>query len=155
MAPRVDQSSRLILATATDIYGAFANPEMLQRWLPPEGMEGEILEFDFRSGGKYRMRLIYSHPANSKGKTTADADDVTVRLLRIEPNRQIVKAVDFDSEDPAFQGTMTMIWAIEPGATGTLVSVRATGVPEGISPEDHELGLNSSLANLASLLERS
>ncbi len=36
-------------------------------------------------------------------------------------------------------------------ADGTLVTIEATDVPPGISPEDHAVGLASSLENLAGL----
>jgi hypothetical protein len=35
---------------------------------------------------------------------------------------------------------------------GTRVDIRADDVPDGISPEDHAAGLNSSLAKLAAYL---
>jgi hypothetical protein len=63
------------------------------------------------------------------------------------------RKVDFGSDDPAFSGTMRMTRTLEPGDGGTLVTVRAESVPEGIRPEDHQAGLRSSLANLARFTE--
>jgi hypothetical protein len=48
---------------------------------------------------------------------------------------------------------MRMTRTLEPGDGGTLVTVRAESVPEGIRPEDHQAGLRSSLANLARFTE--
>jgi uncharacterized protein YndB with AHSA1/START domain len=53
---RVDAAAKLIDAPAHRLYQAFAQPGAIERWLPPEGMTGEMLEFDFREGGRYRMR---------------------------------------------------------------------------------------------------
>ncbi len=121
----------------------------MERWLPPSGMTGEMLHFDFRDGGSYRMRLTYRDPQHARGKTSKDADEVVVRLTRVERGETIEEEVIFESEDPAFSGTMRMAWTFQPEANGTLVTVRAENVPEGIRPEDHEVGLKSSLENLA------
>lgn len=67
---------------------------------------------------------------------------------------QVVQAVDFVSDDPAFDGTMTMTWRVAETVDGCIVSIRAEDVPTGISAESHSAGLNSSLENLASYLDR-
>ena len=64
-----------------------------------------------------------------------------------------MQAVDFESDDPAFAGTMTMTWTLTADAGGTRVDITAADVPSGISAEDHAAGLASSLANLALHLE--
>lgn len=62
--------------------------------------------------------------------------------------------MDFESDDPAFSGTMTMTWEVTAIDGGTRVDITADDVPDGISPEDHAAGLASSLANLAEYVER-
>lgn len=153
MSQRVDTSSRLISAAASEVYEAFAEPGAMERWLPPIGMTGKMLSFDFRAGGGYRMRLTYQNPNEGQGKTSADSDETEVRLVRLDSGQRIVQEVDFDSDDPSFKGTMRMTWIFEAADGGTLVQVRAENVPEGIRPEDHQAGLDSSLANLAHFME--
>ncbi|NWN33410.1 ATPase, partial [Klebsiella michiganensis] len=51
---RTDRASRLIKASAARVYQAFVDAEALVRWLPPEGMTGEMLAFDAKPGGGYR-----------------------------------------------------------------------------------------------------
>jgi hypothetical protein len=46
-----------------------------------------------------------------------------------------------------------MVWTFQPEQEETLVAVRAENVPPGIRPEDHEVGLSSSLENLAAFVE--
>lgn len=99
------------------------------------------------------MRLTYQNPNKGQGKTSADSDETEVRLVRLDPGQRIVQEVDFDSDDPSFKGTMRMTWNFEAADGGTLVQVRAENVPEGIRPEDHQAGLDSSLANLAHFME--
>jgi uncharacterized protein YndB with AHSA1/START domain len=153
MSQRIDTSSRLIRAPMSEVYEAFAKPGAMETWLPPANMVGEMLSFDFRAGGGYRMRLTYREPNEGRGKTSRDSDEVEVRLIRIDPGLRIVQEVDFDSDDPSFSGTMMMTWVLEPAKGGTLVEVRAENVPEGIRPEDHQAGLESSLSNLARFVE--
>lgn len=153
MTTRVDSASRLIHASPSDIYEAFAQPGSMEQWLPPGNMSGTMLHFDFRTGGSYRMRLTYEDPHEGRGKTSDDSDEVQVQLVSVEPGERIVQEINFDSDDPLFAGTMRMIWTFERSDGGTRVMVRAENVPGGIRPEDHQAGLDSSLANLAQFTE--
>ena len=76
-----------------------------------------------------------------------------VRFIDIVPDVRVVQAVDFESDDPMFAGTMTMTWEVTPVDGGTRVDITAAEVPDGISAEDHAVGLASSLSNLAAYLE--
>jgi uncharacterized protein YndB with AHSA1/START domain len=153
MTTRIDTVSRLINAPSSTVYQAFASPGAMERWLPPAGMTGSMLHFDFREGGSYRMRLTYDGPAHGPGKTSADADEVAVKLIKLVSNRRIEQSVTFESDDPAFAGEMRITWSLDPVEDGTLVSVRCEDVPPGISAEDHEAGLASTLRNLTAFVE--
>ncbi|KZM78191.1 SRPBCC family protein [Cellulosimicrobium sp. I38E] len=145
---RVDEASRLVAAAPSDVYQAFVDRDALVAWLPPEGMTGRFERFDLRPGGSYRMVLAYDDPHADPGKTGEGTDVVDVAIVDLVPGRSVVQEVDFPSDDPAFAGTMTMTWTVEPAGDGARVTVRATGVPSGISPEDHAAGMASSLAHL-------
>ena len=112
-------------------------------------MTGRMLAFAFREGGAYRMRLTYNEPQPTLGKTSENADEVAVRFVKLVPNERIEQAVTFASEDPSFQGEMRITWTLESRPIGTLVTVRCEDVPAGIQPEDHQVGLASTLSNLA------
>ena len=77
---------------------------------------------------------------------------VNVRFAAVEPPVRIVEASEFISDDPAFAGTMTITWSVEPHTAGALVTVTADNVPDGISKSDHDAGLHSRLENLAEYL---
>lgn len=99
------------------------------------------------------MRLTYAEPPESGGKSTTDSDVVDVRFVEVVPDDRVVQAVDFESDEPAYTGTMTMTWAVTAvGADSTRVDIRADDVPPGISADDHVKGLRSSLTNLAAYL---
>lgn len=147
---RIDRAALEIAATPEELYAAFADPAKLMEWLPPGSMTGRALEHDFREGGRYRIALTYDETAPaSVGKTEGRTDVSTGRFLALEPGRRIVQSVEFESTDAAFAGEMVITWSFEPTAFGTKVTVTAENVPTGISQEDHDAGLRSSLENLA------
>lgn len=152
---RTDTASRVVNASPETIYRAFVDPEALVAWLPPEGMKGRIDAFDARPGGVYRMTLAFLAPDHrTPGKTSAHEDVVEGRFLQLVPNERIVQAATFDSDDPQFAGEMVMTWLLEAGPEGTRVTIFCENVPPGISKEDHDAGLASSLSNLAAYVER-
>ena len=149
---RVDTASLIIAASPEAIYQAFVDRDALLAWLPPEGMTAEILEFEPRPGGAFRMALHY--PEAGRGKTTEDTDVVDAEFAELVPGKRVVQLVKFKSDDPAYRGTMRMVWDLEPAPDGTRVIFLAEDVPEGISKEDHDAGLKSSLENLAAYVTR-
>ncbi|WP_048647188.1 SRPBCC family protein [Nitratireductor soli] len=152
--PRTDTASRTIAASPQTIYRAFLDPEAWVTWLPPAGMAGEILAFDAREGGTYRMALIYDQPDHAAiGKTSEHADVIEGVFVELAPDRHVIQAVNFVSEDPAFAGEMHMTWSLERVAGGTAVRITCENVPEGIRPEDHDAGLRSTLGKLAAFVE--
>ena len=150
---RTDSASRVIHADPERVFAALVDPQALTEWLPPRGMTGRFVRFDARPGGSYRLVLTYNDGSLGSGKATADSDIVEARFVEIVANVRVVQAVDFVSDDPAFAGTMTMTWELSAETAGTRVEIRAVDVPPGISPEDHAVGLASSLGNLATFLE--
>jgi uncharacterized protein YndB with AHSA1/START domain len=150
MAERTDQAAKIIHASPARIYRALTDPRELAAWLPPSGMSGRIERFDLREGGGYRMTLTYHAPdQGARGKTSKDSDVVDVRFTKLTRDREIVQVVNFQSDDPAFGGAMTMTWRLTASDDATDVHIVAENVPEGISEADHATGLNASLDNLA------
>ena len=151
--PRTDRASRLVDAPVSRVFDALIDRDALETWLPPGDMTGRFERFDARPGGSYRLVLTYADPGASPGKTSADSDVVDVRYVDIVPDDRVVQAVDFVADDPRFAGTMTMTWSVTEDAGRTRVDIVADDVPDGISAEDHAVGLASSLENLAKYLE--
>jgi uncharacterized protein YndB with AHSA1/START domain len=90
---------------------------------------------------------------SAPGKSSKNTDVVDGQFVDLVPGKRIVQAFEFVSDDPAFAGTMTMNWKLEAVSGGTSVTVVADDVPSGISRADHEVGMNSTLANLAAFVE--
>lgn len=146
--------SRRIKAPPHAIYRAFLDPTAVAAWRPPQGMTGQVLAFEPRAGGVFRMAFVYADGGRANaGKTTADADVFEGRFAELVPDARIVEVVRFKSDDPAFSGEMTLTTTLHPTPDGTDVTVVIDNVPAGITAEDHEAGIASSLANLARFVE--
>src|SRR5687767_15162587 len=101
--------SAVINAPRAEVYRAFTEPEALQAWLAPAEMTARIRGFDLRAGGGYLMTLTYP-PATpgSPGKSSAREDRYSARFEVLDPGARIVQTIQFDTDDPAFAGKMTM-----------------------------------------------
>ncbi len=151
---RVDRASRELAAPAERIYQALTSRDAVQTWLPPAGARGIVHEFEPRVGGVFRMTLVFDTPGETGArKTSSDTDVVNGEFMDLVANRQVRQRFTFSSEDPAFAGAMVMTWTLTPVVGGTQVTVAAENVRVGISPHDHEVGMASSLANLARYVE--
>lgn len=135
------------------MYRALLDRRALEVWLPPDGMRGRVESWNPRPGGGFRMVLSYLEPERGTGKAADGTDVVEVGFADLVPARRVVQVVVFESDDPAYAGTMTMTWDLAPSGEDTEVTVSAVDVPPGISQLDHETGIASSLANLARYVE--
>lgn len=142
-----DVARATIDAPPSEVFAALVDAEARTVWLPPANMSGRFDWFDARPGGGYRLTLTYDDEA-TQGKSFDNADVVEVRFTAVDEPRQLVEEADFVSDDPRLTGTMTMTWSLESVGFGTLVTVTATDVPDGISSEDHAAAFASTLSNL-------
>lgn len=152
---RIDRAELKIAASTDVLYRAFLEPSLLEKWLPPMGMSGKVHEIDASEGGGYVMSLYHRDVTPAvPGKTTEREDRFRVVFDELVPGRQIVQRVVFDVTDPSFTGAMKQTWTFQSSGQLTTVSVACENVPLGIRPEDHTVGLNSSLQNLARVVEK-
>ena len=142
-----DVGRATIEAPPSEVFAALVDAEARTVWLPPAGMSGRFDWFDARPGGGYTLTLTYDDEA-TRGKSVENTDVVQVRFTVVDEPRQLVEEADFVSGDPNLAGTMTMSWSLEPVDRGTLVTIMATDVPDGISSEDHVTAFASTLSNL-------
>ncbi|WP_336514163.1 SRPBCC domain-containing protein [Pollutibacter soli] len=149
-------NTRIIRATAEKIYEALTNPDALKQWQVPGDMTAKIHRFDLREGGGYEMSLFYPESESAvKGKTSTKEDRFTARYLKLIPDKKILQAIDFQSDDPAFSGEMILEINLEEVADGTKVSFHFTNIPAGINPADNEEGTRESLEKLAVYIDHS
>ena len=149
--------STTIDAARQDVYRAFLDPDAVAAWLPPEGLTGQVHHFDPREGGEFRISLTYRDPADSPdgagGKTTDDTDTHPGRFVELVPSERIVQVVEFEADEPGFEGEMRITVTLADVDDGTEVTYRCEDIPGRIRPEDNEAGCRSSLRKLAALLE--
>jgi uncharacterized protein YndB with AHSA1/START domain len=151
---RADTASRKISATPQTIYEAFLNAEAVVAWRPPQGMKCHIFEFNPRPNGTFKMSFDYVDLKHEvAGKTSNHADVFTGQFIALVPNKRIVEMIEFETDDPAFKGKMTITTILEPSDNGTEVTFLAENVPPGIKQEDHYKGMISTLDNLAAFTE--
>ncbi|MCZ7526315.1 MAG: SRPBCC family protein [Acidimicrobiia bacterium] len=144
--------SRLIRAPRSLVYRALLDPEAVRRWMVPDGMTSEIHTFEPREGGRFRITLTYDAPTAS-GKTTPRTDSFRGRFLELVPDTTVVQVVEFESDDPALQGEMTITYALADADEGTLVTGRHEDLPPGLSAAENEEGWSISIGKLAALVE--
>lgn len=143
---RIDRAERQISASKDDLYRAFLEPALLEKWLPPSGMSGKVHEIDPTEGGGYVMSLYHENTTPAvAGKTSEREDRFRVVFDDLKPGEQVVQRVVFDASDPSFAGAMKQTWTLSEAGETTNVSIACENVPAGIRPEDHVVGLNSSL----------
>jgi uncharacterized protein YndB with AHSA1/START domain len=148
-------NSRVIRATVEKVFEAFSNAKALETWLAPSDMVGKVHNFNFSAGDGYTMSLFYPESeVNVQGKTADKEDRFTSRYIEIIPNKKIVEAVNFESDDTNFAGEMTMEVTFTPHKDDTEVTFHFKNIPKGIKPEDNEAGTISTLEKLARYVER-
>jgi uncharacterized protein YndB with AHSA1/START domain len=118
----------------------------------PDDMTSEVHDFDAREGGRFRISLSYVDTSRP-GKSEAHTDTHHGTFVRLDPDREVVQEVEFETDDPSMQGTMTITYRLRDVDEGTEVEGRHEGVPPGVRPEDNEIGWRMSMAKLADLLE--
>jgi len=118
----------------------------------PDQMTSHIHKFDGHEGGTFRISLTYQMPTTS-GKTTPQTDSFHGRFVRLVPNREIVQAVEFESDDPDMAGEMTITYVLADAEGGTELVGIHEDLPPGVSPADNELGWRMSIDKLAALVE--
>ena len=148
--------TRLIRAPRSEVYAALLDPEAVRRWMVPDGMTSEIHEFDPVEGGTFRISLHYDEPTTS-GKTSAQTDTFSGRFLRLVPDTEVVQTTEFETDDPALQGEMTIAYRLASELVDDAPATRITGIheglPPGVSEADNNLGWTMSMDNLAHLVE--
>jgi uncharacterized protein YndB with AHSA1/START domain len=103
--------ARHVRAPRARVYQALLDSALVQQWMVPDGMTSHVHSFDAREGGTFRISLTYGQPSPT-GKTTAQTDTFHGRFVRLVPDTEVVQAVEFETDDPALQGEMTITYAL-------------------------------------------
>lgn len=148
----VTRIQRTFKTSPAALYHALTNAAAIQKWRVPDGMRSEMLAFDPREGGVFRISLIYDD-VDAQGKSSAHTDTYHGRFVTLVSDELVIETMEFETDDPAMQGVMTTTYEIELAENGAHLSATHEGVPPGVAPEDNEAGWRMSLDKLAALLE--
>ena len=144
---------RLIPAPRARVYELLLDPTALPRWKVPDGMDLEVHEWEPREGGRIRISLMY-RDASAAGKSDVHTDTYHGQFVHLVPNALIVERDEFETDDPAFRGTMTISIALEDAKGGTMLVATHDGVPVGVKLADNETGWRMALDKLAALAQQ-
>ncbi|TAN53338.1 MAG: hypothetical protein EPN19_09395 [Betaproteobacteria bacterium] len=143
---------RRVNAPRANVYRALLDAQAVATWMVPNGMTSRVHAFDAREGGFFRISLTYDAPTGT-GKTTAHSDTFHGRFVKLVTNERVVEVVEFETNDPALHGEMTITIALADADGGTDILAVHDGLPRGLPAADNEAGWKSSLAKLAALVE--
>jgi uncharacterized protein YndB with AHSA1/START domain len=141
-------------APRATVYRTLLDADAVATWMVPTGMTSQVHAFDPHEGGAFRISLTYDAPTGT-GKTTAHTDTYHGHFVRLVPNEQVIEVVEFETDDPALQGEMTITMTLTDADGGTEITAVHDRLPPGLSSADNETGWRLSLAKLAALVEAS
>jgi uncharacterized protein YndB with AHSA1/START domain len=139
-------------APRSRVYRALLDPSAVMQWRVPEGMTSQVHTFEAREGGAIRVSLTYDAP-DGMGKTTAHTDTYHGRFVTLVPDELVVEVDEFETQDPALMGKMTITIRLSDAGGGTQLDALHEGLPPGVSPADNETGWRMALAKLVALVE--
>lgn len=152
MATTPTRLTQHVNAPRAAVYRALLDAQAVATWMVPDGMTSHVHAFDAREGGVFRISLTYDTPSGT-GKTTAHTDTYHGRFVTLVPNEQVVEVMEFETDDPAMRGEMTVRFTLTEADGGTDVLGVHENLPPGVAPADNETGWRMALEKLARLVE--
>ncbi|MBS1947228.1 MAG: SRPBCC family protein [Bacteroidetes bacterium] len=134
---------RVLKAAPEKVFRAFADPVAQASWLPPYGFLCLVHEFDFKTGGTYKMSFT--------NFSTGNSHSFGGKFVEIRPIEFIQYTDKFD--DPNMAGDMTTSIWLAKVACGTELKIEQEGIPSVIPTEMCYLGWQESLDKLKNLVE--
>jgi uncharacterized protein YndB with AHSA1/START domain len=144
---------RHIAAPRAAVYRALLDADAIAEWKVPDGMTARVHAFEPRVGGAIRVSLTYDAPG-SAGKTTAHTDTYHGRFAELVPDERVVEVDEFETDDPALRGPMTITITLADADGGTELVAVHEGLPSAVPVADNEAGWRMALDKLAALVER-
>jgi uncharacterized protein YndB with AHSA1/START domain len=117
----------------------------------PDGMTSHVRVFDAREGGAFRISLTYA-ASTGTGKTSENTDTYHGRFVKLVPDEQVIEKMEFETDDAAMRGEMTVTFTLTDADGGTDLLAVHENLPPGVSPADNETGWRMSLDKLAAFV---
>lgn len=139
-------------APRAKVFRAILDAQAVEKWLVPDGMSGQVHQFDAREGGAIRVSLTYLEPTGA-GKTSAHTDTYHGRFVKLVPDWQVVQVLQFETSDPTLAGEMKVTYTLTDAGTGTDVLAVHEDLPSGLAEADNETGWRVAFDKLAAYVE--
>lgn len=152
MAAASTRIHRYLNASRANVYRALLDARAVATWMVPDGMTGRVHTFEAREGGLFRISLTYDAPTGT-GKTTAHTDTYHGRFVKLVPNEQVIEVLEFETDDAAMRGEMTVTFTLTDAVGGADLFAVHDNLPPGLSPADNEIGWRMALDKLAAFVE--
>ena len=152
MAITSTQTRRHVNAPRADVYRALLSARAVAIWKVPSGMTSHVHVFEAREGGSFRISLTYDGPTGT-GKTAARTDTYHGHFVKLVPNEQVVEVMEFETDDAALRGEMTVTFTLIDAGGGTDVLAVHDNLPPGLSPADNETRWRMALDKLKAFVE--
>jgi uncharacterized protein YndB with AHSA1/START domain len=139
------QVERVLVAAPARVFRAFADPQLLPRWLTPSPeIAMRVDGLDFREGGAYRF--VYTLP---------DRTEVSIGGIyrAIQPPTRLVFTWIIDPPDEHAGIESEVSVSIQPAGKGSRLTIRHLGWPMTTAARRHRGGWLGALDQLAPLLE--
>jgi uncharacterized protein YndB with AHSA1/START domain len=143
--------TQLVAADRATVFAALLDPVAVAHWRVPDGMRGDVHEFEPRPGGRLRMSLTYEDPTTA-GKSVGATDTYAGTFVEVVDGERVVEEVVFEADDPELAGTITITTTLREADGGTEVEIRMDGMPDAVPRADNEAGTRMALAKLARLV---
>lgn len=144
--------SRLVRAPRAAVYRALLDADAIAAWRVPDGMTSEVHTWDPREGGRFRVSLTYAD-SDAAGKSGGHTDTYHGHFVQLVPDELVVEVLEFETDDAALAGAITMTTSLREAEGGTEVEIVHEGMPDSVPPADNETGTRMSLDKLARLVE--
>jgi uncharacterized protein YndB with AHSA1/START domain len=139
------RTTRIVEATAEEVFNAWVDPEVLSRWWGPGDMTAEV-ELDPRPGGAYRFVMTDPEPGSRSVVVLG-----TYRT--VEPPRRLQFTWRWESGSPdAVESLVTV--ELEPLGDRTELTLIHGGFPDETVAAPYRSGWDRTLPGLEALLAR-
>jgi uncharacterized protein (DUF433 family) len=129
--------SRRVNAPRTKVYRALLDPGAVAKWRVPTGMTSHVHDFDAREGGLFRISHL--QPADRNRQNDSAHGHVPRPLCEARPERTSFEVTEFETNDPALCGEMTITTTLVMRTAAPMLSPCTKGYRPGCRPQTTKL----------------
>ncbi|WOI52636.1 SRPBCC domain-containing protein [Parvularcula sp. LCG005] len=143
---RMLQFRRVLDATPAQVWRAWSEPRLVERWWAPAPVLTRITNFDFRPGGAFDSAMTLADETVIHGQGC---------FLEVVPETRIAFTDMMTAGwQPQAEGFFTAIFDLSPEGGGTAYHVRALHKTAQAAREHAEMGFMEGWTNVAAQLDR-